>query len=572
MARKLPPKNQAITYNGQKKQIRCAIYTRVSVDERTLDENGVLKGRKEDHSLKMQEEYCRRYLDIRKDDGYVISEVFVDDGYSAKDQKRPALQRMFRAIEAGDVDAVVVYKIDRLTRSVADFYEISRTWFERDLRFVSASQSFDTSSIGGRLMLNILLTFAQFEREMISERTQHTLWMNIAEGKWTGGAVPFGFVLKDGALSIDESRRKVVVRIFEEAAEGRSAGAIASGLNSAGVRRPTKRYPEGRSWDAGVIRSIIANPRYRGVRVFNGSEFPTKHPEIVSKDLWELANARIPVEAEPVRQLLKHEYAFVGPGVCGICGQPLAAYPAKGRSKSYHFYTCRRARKKLDGKHCTLGHIRVDQLESLVIEALAVLGKHPAIIQATVDASEGKRSDEYQKRQDKLTELRARLTKLTAEIERLEELVLDTERGALAERMKDRLNKKLIEEGKLKDEIRIQSLTLQHEDEKANNRELITKALSDLGRVIEVLPAAQKRELLQALVSRVVVKPWDGQNTGIGGGEITIAPQIGTRRYLVKISLSESSLLSGTLTDSVDESTLRGKWLPGLGSNQRPSD
>lgn len=572
MARKLSLQKQAPSYNGQNKPIRCAIYTRVSVDERTLDENGVLKGRKEDHSLKMQEEHCRRYLDIRKDDGYVISEVFVDDGYSAKDQKRPALQRMFRAIEAGDVDAVVVYKIDRLTRSVADFYEISRTWFERDLRFVSASQSFDTSSIGGRLMLNILLTFAQFEREMISERTQHTLWMNIAEGKWTGGSVPFGYQLKGGGLVIDEGQRKIVVRIFDEAAEGRSAADIAAGLNSDGIRRPTKKCPDGRTWDAGIVRGIIERPRYRGVHLFNGSEFPTQHPEIISKELWELANSRLPEKAEPVRQLLKHEYAFVGPGLCGVCGQPLAAYTAKGRSKSYHFYTCRRARKKLDGKPCSLGHIRVDHLESLVIEALAVLGKHPAIIQATVDASEGKRSAEYEKRQDKLGELRARLTKLSAEVQRLEELALDTERGAMAERMKDRLNQKLIEEGKLKDEIRIQSLTLQHEDEKASNREMITNALLNLGRVIEVLPAAQRRELLQALVSRVVVKPWDGQNTGIGGGEITIAPQIGTKRYLVKISLSESSLLSGTLTDSVDGSTLRGKWLPGLGSNQRPSD
>lgn len=572
MARKSPRPNRVGANGGENRPIRCAIYTRVSVDEKTLDEHGVLKGRKEDHSLKMQEDFCRRYLDVRKDDGYVISEVFVDDGYSAKDQKRPALQRLFRAIEAGEVDAVVVYKIDRLTRSVADFYDISRSWFERDLRFVSASQSFDTSSVGGRLMLNILLTFAQFEREMISERTQHTLWMNIAEGKWTGGSVPFGYQLEGGGLVIDEVQRKIVLRIFDEAAEGRSAGDIAAGLNSDGIGRPTKKCPDGRTWDAGIVRAIIERPRYRGVHLFNGSEFPTKHPEIISKELWELANARLPEKAEPVRQLLKHEYALVGPGVCGICGQPLAAYLSKGRSKRYHFYTCRRARKKLGGKPCSLGHIRVDYLESLVIDALAVLGKHPAIIQGTVDASEGKRSSEYGKRQGNLSELRAKLTKLTVEIQRLEELVLDTERGALAERMKDRLNKKLVEEGKLKDEIRIQSLALQHEDEKANNRELITKALSDLGRVIEVLPAAQKRELLQALVSRVVVKPWDGQNTGIGGGEITIAPQIGTKRYLVKISLSESSLLSGTLTDSVDESTLRRKWLPGLGSNQRPSD
>lgn len=145
-------------------------------------------------------------------------------------------------------------------------------------------------------------------------------------------------------------------------------------------------------------------------------------------------------------------------------------------------------------------------------------------------------------------------------------------RGAFAERMKDRLNQRLIEEGKLKDEVRLTSLTLQHEDEKANNREIITKALANLGRVIEALPPAQRRELLQALISRIVVKPWDGQKAGIEGGVMTIVPQVGTRRYMVNLTLSESSLLSETKIAKVDESTLAIKWLPGLGSNQRPSD
>lgn len=556
MASSSSSKRRASSTGDKDAVVRCAIYTRVSVDEKTLDDNGVLKGRKEDHSLKMQEEYCRRYVDNRKSEGYIVGEVYIDDGFSAKDQRRPALQRMFQAIDRGEIDAVIVYKIDRLTRSVSDFYEISRTWFERDLRFVSASQSFDTSSVGGRLMLNILLTFAQFEREMISERTQHTHWMNIAKGKWVGGAVPFGYALEGDGLVIHDSQSRVVVRIFDNAAEGKSAGEISAGLNDSGIRRPTKKYPEGKSWNAGAVRAVIERPLYRGVRVFNGSEFPTRHPGIVSKELWDLANARLPAKAEAVRRLIRHDYAFVGPGVCGLCGQPLAAYPAKGRSKSYHFCTCRRARKKLGGESCQLGHIRVDYLESLVIEALAVLGKHPAIIQATVDAAEGKHSDDYVKRQQDLGDLKTKLAKLTAEVERLEELALDTERGALATRMKDRLNQRLIEEGKLKDQIRVQSLTLQAEDERASNREMIVAALAELGRVIEALPLAQRRELLQALVSRIVVKPWDGQKAGIEGGEMTIVPQIGTRRYMVKISLSERSLLSETKIAKVDESTL----------------
>lgn len=115
---------------------------------------------KQDNSLKLQDQVCRNFISNRKSEGYVVSEVFEDDGYSAKDTRRPELQRMFKAIDAGEIDAVVVYKIDRLTRSVADFYDLSRSWFERDVSFISASQSFDSLSVGGRLMLNILLTFA----------------------------------------------------------------------------------------------------------------------------------------------------------------------------------------------------------------------------------------------------------------------------------------------------------------------------------------------------------------------------------------------------------------------------
>lgn len=553
----------ASSLSNRPAQVRCAIYVRVSNDEKKLAADGLLRGRKEEHSLKMQEEQCRSEAELRRAEGYMVVEVFSDDGYSAKDQKRPALQRMLRGIDAGQIDVVIVYKIDRLTRSVADFYDMTRSWFEREVKFISASQRFDTTTIGGRLMLNILLTFAQFEREIIAERTRHTTWMNISGGKWTGGVVPFGFRLEAGDLAVVEDVVAIVRRIFDEAASGKSAGEIAAGLRADGIRRPTKRYPEGRHWDANSIRSVITNGRYRGVREFNDQEFPTSHPAIVQKDLWDLANARLPESAPAIRQLAKHDYAFVGIGTCGICGQPLAAYPAQGRTRPYHFYTCRRARKRLGGASCALGHIRVDHLERLVIEALGVLGKHPQLVQATLDAASLQKSPEALKRQANLQTLETRLAEVVVERKRLEEIVLDPKRAALSEHMLDRLDAKLVEERRLKEEKHVLELTLQHEEAKALDREMVAKALESLSRVVEALPDTQRRELLHLLIGRLVIKPWEGESTGIQDGAIAIAPEIGTRRYSVKISLSESSLLSTKFTNSVDDSTFEKIGCPG---------
>ncbi len=542
---------------------RCAIYTRVSVDEKRLDSAGILRGRKEDTSLRMQEQMCRTYVAQRAMDGYMVQEVYQDDGFSAKTLKRPALMRMIAAIDAGEIDAVIIYKIDRLTRSVADFYELAKPWLEREMPIVSASQSFDTGSIGGRLLLNVLLTFAQFERELGSERTRDTRTLRVMDGKFVGGEIPVGFrVVKPGELEIDEAQARTIRHIFEMAADGLSPNEISAQLRERGEVKSSRRSGASRPWTSTTVRQVIENPRYRGVQVLDDREYPQRHGAVVNEGLWKLANSNLP-EVAPAIRPAADKFMLVGRANCGICGQPLAGYEATGRSASYAYYTCRRARKNHGGRMCPLGHLRVEHLDHLVFEALSVLGRHPALCRATAEAMHPRNSPIVAKHKLEASEIQPRIDQIEAALPTIQDVVNNKARPALAERMMDEMEALLSEKKKLSEKKHILDARISFEGERYANVEAVAKALEGLPRVLAALPEAQRRELFGALVQRVLVKPYDGEKVGFEDGAVVIAPLVGTRRYLVKISIYEKCLLSEAFTNSVDGSLLERNGCPG---------
>lgn len=537
-----------------KVQVRCAIYTRVSVDEKRLDSAGVWRGKKEDTSLRMQEQLCRTYVEQRTQQGFVLQGVYQDDGFSAKSLNRPALKRLIAAIDAGEVDSVVVYKIDRLTRSVADFYELARSWFEKDISFVSASQSFSTLDVSGRLMLNILLTFAQFERELTSERTANTRALRIMDGKFTGGEIPFGFRRRPGGGIEIADTAEIVRRIFDEAASGSTPSEIAADLRRDRIARPTKRGKS--AWNSTVVRQMIENERYRGVQTLGDREFPQEHGQIVSRDIWELANARLPEVTPALRVEDASPYLLVGRGVCGICGQPLAGYEANGRNDKYAYYTCRRARKAAGGRKCDLGNLRVEHLDHLVAEALAVVGRHPALCKATLEAMRPEQSPENEKITKRLEAIARTCTELESNLPEFQKLISDPKRPALAERMKDEVESILTRLTELKNEKRVLEARQGLAKERTANLEAVVAAFERMPAIFAALPPAERKELVGALVQRIVVKPWNGEKAGIIDGALSVTPTLGTKRYFVKITVYESALLSAALTNSVDGSTL----------------
>ena len=260
------------------KRLRCAIYTRKSSEE-GLD--------MEFNSLDAQREACEAYVASQKAEGWAaIRERYDDGGYSGGSLDRPALTQLVKDIKDGLVDVVVVYKIDRLSRSLVDFTRLVDVFDRHNVTFVSVTQSFNTTSSMGRLTLNILLSFAQFEREIIGERIRDKFSASRQRGMWMGGFVPLGYDVRDRKLVVNQAEAKVVRMIFERFANLGSATIVARVLRAENIRN--KR---GKHIDKGVIYRLINNRVYLGEAVYKDVSYPGEHEAIVTRQLWDAAHA-----------------------------------------------------------------------------------------------------------------------------------------------------------------------------------------------------------------------------------------------------------------------------------------
>jgi DNA invertase Pin-like site-specific DNA recombinase len=219
----------------------------------------------------------------QRGEGWVlVADHYDDGGHSGGSLERPALKRLLADIQARKVDCVVVYKIDRLTRALMDFSKLVDLFDTPGVPFVSVTQSFNTTSSLGRLTLNILLSFAQFEREVIGERIRDKFAASRRKGMWMGGYVPMGYALKNRKLIIDDAEAKIVSTIFQHFARHRSATRLARELATDNVRN---RY--GKLIDKGAIYKLLHNRVYIGEAVHKGTAYPGEHQAIVERDLWD---------------------------------------------------------------------------------------------------------------------------------------------------------------------------------------------------------------------------------------------------------------------------------------------
>jgi DNA invertase Pin-like site-specific DNA recombinase len=260
------------------KRSRCAIYTRKSSEE-GLD--------MEFNSLEAQREACEAYVASQKAEGWAaIRERYDDGGFSGGTLERPGLKQLLVDIEAGLIDVIVVYKIDRLSRSLMDFAKLVEVFDRNNVTFVSVTQSFNTTTSMGRLTLNILLSFAQFEREVIGERIRDKFAASRKRGMWMGGFVPMGYDVKDRKLVVNEAEAKTVQMIFERFVALGSASTLARALQAENVRN--KR---GKRIDKGFVYKLINNRVYLGEAVHKGVSYPGEHYAIVTSDLWDAVHA-----------------------------------------------------------------------------------------------------------------------------------------------------------------------------------------------------------------------------------------------------------------------------------------
>src|SRR6476469_1414899 len=260
------------------RKLRCAVYTRKSSEE-GLDQ--------EFNSLDAQREACESYIASQKAEGWcLVPEHYDDGGISGATLERPALKKLLADIESKRVDVVVVYKIDRLSRALMDFAKLVDVFDRNSVTFVSVTQSFNTTTSMGRLTLNILLSFAQFEREVIGERIRDKVAASRKKGMWMGGFVPLGYRADNRKLVIHEEEAATVRMIFERFARIGSATTLAQALITEGVKTRT-----GKPIDKGFLYKLLNNRIYVGEAVHKGTAYPGEHEAIISRELWDKVHA-----------------------------------------------------------------------------------------------------------------------------------------------------------------------------------------------------------------------------------------------------------------------------------------
>lgn len=268
------------------KTIRCAIYTRKSSDEGLEQEF---------NSLDAQREACEAYIKSQKGAGWLaLPELYDDGGISGGTMERPALQRLLTDIAAGRVDTVIVYKVDRLTRSLRDFARIVDAFDAKSVSFVSVTQQFNTTTSMGRLTLNMLLSFAQFEREVTGERIRDKIAASKQKGMWMGGPPPLGYDVNDRKLVVNDTEARTVRQIFCRYVALRSVHCLKHELDRDGIVSKARRDRNGNAKGGmpiavGALYHILQNKMYRGEMVHKGRTYPGRHDAIVDQKLWEEA-------------------------------------------------------------------------------------------------------------------------------------------------------------------------------------------------------------------------------------------------------------------------------------------
>ena len=354
------------------KKLRCAVYTRKSTDE-GLD--------KEFNTLDAQREACEAYVASQRAEGWILVRNRYDDGgFSGGTLERPALKRLLADIEQGLVDVIVVYKIDRLSRSLMDFAKLVETMEAHGVTFVSVTQSFNTTTSMGRLTLNILLSFAQFEREVIGERIRDKVAASKARGMWMGGKVPLGYDVQNRKLIINETEAPRVRRVFELFVETGSGVETVRRLQAEGVTSKT-----GRPLDKGDVYKILNLRTYIGEVTHKGNVYRGEHEAIVPRDLWDRAHGILQVSPRSrAAQNRQHAPALLKGLIFGVDGRALSPTHCVKKGRQYRYYVAQAVLRNADSRGSGIvRRVSAAEIEAAVVDQVRALLRQPEIVVGT---------------------------------------------------------------------------------------------------------------------------------------------------------------------------------------------
>jgi len=373
---------------------RCAIYTRKS------SEDGLEQAF---NSLDAQREACAAYITSQRHEGWILLPTLYDDGgISGGTLERPALQRLLADIQSGRVDLVVVYKVDRLTRSLADFAKIVEVLDGHGASFVSITQQFNTTTSMGRLTLNMLLSFAQFEREVTGERIRDKIAASKRKGMWMGGAVPLGYDVRDRKLVVNAEEAETVRQIYRRYLELGSAHLLVTEMAEQGIRSKARpwltniKMQGGREIGRGALYTLLQNRAYRGEVEHSGQVYAGEHEAIVDAELWDAVQVQLGQNRQERREQLRAKEVSLLAGLAyDEAGERLTPTHATKAGKRYRYYVSQHlvtAKRGRPSPQLAAQRIPARDLEQLVSQRLLELLQiqtdlHRAITQGQQNAS-----------------------------------------------------------------------------------------------------------------------------------------------------------------------------------------
>jgi site-specific DNA recombinase len=355
-----------------KRSVRCAIYTRKSTEE----------GLEQDfNSLDAQREACAAYITSQKAEGWIaLPDRYDDGGYSGGTLDRPALKQILRDIEDGKLDVMVVYKIDRLSRSLMDFTRLVEVFDRKSVTFVSVTQSFNTTTSMGRLTLNVLLSFAQFEREVTGERIRDKFAASKKKGIWMGGNPPLGYDVADRKLVVNQPEAETVRLIYQRYLDLGCARLLCADMKERGIVSKLRVFQTcevrgGKPIERSALYLILNNRTYLGETVHKGASYPGEHDAIVPRSLFDAVQSRLMALAPAVKTTARAEQDAPYAGLLfDETGEPmLPSYTIKRPGLRYRYYVSRPALKG-ERSGASISRIPAPPFESFLSSVMTRLG------------------------------------------------------------------------------------------------------------------------------------------------------------------------------------------------------
>lgn len=347
-----------------KPKLKCVIYTRKSTND----------GLEQDfNSLDAQREACEAYIKSQAHEGWTCLKDKYDDGaYSGATLDRPAMQALLGRVKAGEIDVIVVYKVDRLTRSLTDFAKLVELFDTHKVSFVSVTQQFNTTSSIGRLTLNVLLSFAQFEREVTAERIRDKIAASRKKGKWMGGSVPIGYDVKDKKLVPNKAEAKDVRKIFELYLEIGNIRSLLIALKAEGIKpKATKQNGGKTDFSRGQLAHLLKSPVYIGKARHKDKIYEGEHEAILTNELFDQVQAKMKAQApfETIKYREKDPFLLRGL-LYDSDGRPFTTSHSNKMGKRYHYYVTRPKDCETSPKTWRLPVGKVDDLVTQSIQLL----------------------------------------------------------------------------------------------------------------------------------------------------------------------------------------------------------